>query len=288
MRTRLRNAVILVACCGTLLAACRSGAVPNQVLTKPAPPSVAAPVPRTSGPWAFHPSTQRQNFILDQTAVVAIRLDSAARVDTISTHAEITFTTAAGATSGSVGAFVVQSAGRAAAVPPGLTLPFPFRAEYSASGQQLGFTAPRDASPCSSLALASAQSLRDLWFRMPDTLRVGSAWSDSSSYVVCRDGIPLRATVRRAFRVVDAVEWEGHTRLDIARTARTSIDGTGTQFGESITVSGTGSGTMLYTLDTVSGDVVSADGTSALDFSVRGRLRSQSVRQTVRSSVRRN
>ena len=287
MRRTVRSAVVAAASACTLLSACRSGAVPNQVLTKPSPPSVAVPAPRSNGPWVFHPSAQRQNFVLDQTAVVAFRLDSAARTDTLATHVALTFTAAAGATSGTVSSYVVQNAGRAAAAPAGLALPFPFRAEYSASGQQFGFTAPRDAAPCSSLALAAAQSLRDLWFTAPDTLRIGTTWSDSSSYVVCRDGIPLRATTRRTFRVSGSSERDGTAALTISRISRSTLDGTGSQFGEGVGVTGAGSGSLDYELDIGSGEVVSARGTAALDLTLRSRVRTQVVRQTVEIRISR-
>jgi len=288
MQTRLRYAAVAAASACTLLAACRSSAVPNQVFTKPAPPSVVAPVPRTNTSWAFHPSTPRQNFVIDQTAVVAIRLDTDTRTDTISTHAEITFATTAGATSGTVSAYAVRNAGRAATTPQGLALPFPFRAEYSANGQQLGFTAPRDAAPCASLALAAAQSLRDLWFSAPDTLRVGAAWSDSSSYVVCRDGIPLRATARRAFRVAGSSERDGKVILTISRISRSTLDGAGAQFGESVGVTGAGSGSLDYELDTARGEIVSAKGAATLDLTLRGRARAQAVHQAVEIRISRN
>jgi hypothetical protein len=290
MHTFLRRSFPIAAAACALFAACSGGTVPSQVFTKPAPVSVAPPAARTSaGPWAYRPSTQRQAFTVDQTAVIAIRPDTAARTDSISTHVEVAFTRApSGGTNGNVTAYTVQGAARAAVSPAGLTLPFPFRAEYSASGQQLDFTAPRDATPCSSIALAAAQSLRDLWFKAPDSLRVGSAWSDSSSYVVCRDAIPLRATARRSFRVSGSSEHDGHAVLTISRTSRTTLDGTGTQFGETVGVSGAGGGSLDYELDMTSGEILSAKGTSTLDLTLRSRVRTQVVRQTVEIRIGRS
>lgn len=290
MHTIFRKSFTVAAAACALFAACRAGTVPNQVLTKPAPVSVAPPVARASvGPWAYRPSTQRQGFTVEQTAVIAIHADTSTRTDTISTHVELAFTRAAsGATGGNVTAYAVQGAGRGATLPAGLALPFPFRADYSASGQQLDFTAPRDATPCSSVALAAAQSLRDLWFRAPDTLRVGTTWSDSSSYVVCRDAIPLRATARRAFRVSGSLERDGRVVLTVSRISRTTLDGTGAQFGETVGVNGAGSGSLDYELDTTSGEIVSAKGTSTLDLTLRSRVRTQVVRQTVEIRIGRS
>lgn len=290
MRPMLRTPALAAAVSCSLLAACHGGIVPNQVLTKPAAVSAPAPIPRTNGPWLYRPSTQRQGFIIDQRAVIAIHLDTATRTDTVSSHADVAFTVTpvTSNVSGNVGAFLVQGAGRVAATPVGLVTPFPLRAEYSARESQLDFTAPHDAVPCSSAALAVAQSLRDLWFRPPDTLRVGTTWEDSSSYVVCRDGIPLRATVHRAFRISGISEREGRALLAILRTSRTVIEGTGAQFGEAVEVSGTGSGQLLYDLDPASGEITSASGTATLDLSLRSRVRTQVVRQTVEIRIGRS
>src|ERR1019366_1525297 len=51
MRTTLRTAVLAAVASGSLLAACRGGTIPNQVLSKPAPASVPAPIVRTGDPW---------------------------------------------------------------------------------------------------------------------------------------------------------------------------------------------------------------------------------------------
>ena len=272
-----------------LLAACRGGAVPNQVFTKPAPARATPPAARENGPWAYHPSSQRQGFTVDQSAVITIRLDTVTRTDTIASHAEVSFTRAtSGGMSGNIIAFAVQGSGRGAGTPAGLALPFPFRAEYSASGRQFDFTSPRDAAPCSSVALSAAQSLRDLWFNAPDTLRVGTTWSDSSTYVVCRDAIPLRAISRRSFRVSAFSERDGRALLTIARVSRSTLDATGAQFGETVGVTGAGSGLLDYVFDATSGEVVSAKGTSTLDLTLRSRLRTQVVRQTVEIRIGRS
>jgi hypothetical protein len=254
--------------------------IPNQVLTKPAP-AIQPPVPTgAGGAWAYRLSSHRQGFVLDQHATIAIRADSSTRTDTVSSHAEVSFTaTAASGVTGSVVAFLVQNGVQEPSVPNGLVLPFPFRASYSARGTQIDFTFPRDDLPCTSTPLAVAQSLRDLWFRPPDTLRAGVTWEDSASYVLCRDGIPLRATAHQVFRITAAADHDGRTLLSISRASRTTIEGSGVQFGEAVTVSGSGSGELVYAFDPVAGEIISASGRATTDMSFRSRLRTQAVHQ---------
>jgi hypothetical protein len=292
MPTKFQCAVTAAAIVA-LTAACRSGPIPNQILTKPAPvqtPHAPPAVAAAAGPWAYRASSALQRFTVDQNAAITVGLDSAARTDTVSSHAEVAFTSvpAMHAVDGTLGAFLVGGTGRTAATPAGLHTPFPFRASYPGPNRQIEFTSPADVTPCSSTELAAAQSLRDLWFQTPDSLRVGATWSDSSSYVTCRDGIPLRATVHRMFHVAAATVRNGRTILAVTRLSRTLLDGHGVQFGDSVVVTGAGNGQLAYDLDLSSGQIDSATGTATLDFSLRSSQRMQVVRQTVEIRIGRN
>jgi hypothetical protein len=189
---------------------------------------------------------------------------------------------------GTVGAFLVEGPGHPSATPEGLVTPFPVRGTYTARGLQLEFSAPFDIAPCSSTALGAAQSLRDLWFQAPDTLRAGSTWSDSSKYVICRDGIALHATVHRMFHVTGTSAYEGRPRLAITRLSRTVIDAAASQFGDQVTVSGSGNGQLVYDFDPGSGEVISASGNATLDLSLRSSQRTQLVHQAVEIKIGRS
>lgn len=287
MRTTFQYLTAAAGC--ALLSACQHGPVPNQVLTKPAPARAPAPAIPRSGVWRYAPSTALQRFTIDQRALVTIGLDTTAQPDTLTSHAEVSFTApSAQSVSGSVAAFLVGSGGRVAATPAGLQVPFPFRATYAAPDVQLAFTAPADTASCSSMERAAVQSVRDVWFRAPDTLRVGTTWSDSASYVTCRDGIPLQSVVHRMFRVAGTATRDGRTLLSIARLMRTRIDGRGSQFGDSVVVSGSGNGQLTYDFDPARGEVISATGSSTLDISLRGSQRTQIVRQAAEIRIGRN
>jgi hypothetical protein len=129
------------------------------------------------------------------------------------------------------------------------------------------------------VAWTVAQGLRDLWFRAPDTLRVGTSWRDSTSYVTCRDGIPLQLSVRRDFRVRAVAERDGRAVLTIQRDTRSTLAGDGVQFGERVQFSGSGSGTLQFELEPTTGEFLGGSGTSALEFTMQSRLRTQRVQQ---------
>jgi hypothetical protein len=164
-------------------------------------------------------------------------------------------------------------------MPVGLILPFEFSAVYPAHGRQLVLSAEAATPPCASSGLAVAQSLRDLWFQPPDTLRVGTTWKDSASYVVCRDGIPLRTTVQRTFRITGVEKRAGRLALLIGRSSRTAIEAEAVQSTEAIRISGSGTGEFSYALDPDSGEILSGSGLTELDLVFRSRVRAQRVHQ---------
>ncbi|HLA91148.1 MAG TPA: hypothetical protein VJL28_12040 [Gemmatimonadaceae bacterium] len=185
----------------------------------------------------------------------------------------------AGRVVGSVTAFRVQQGNHEASVPAGISLPISFVAVFTARGRQLTFSAPPTAAPCPSGALGIAQSLRDLWFQTPDTLRLGTTWTDSISYPLCRDGVPLRARVRRSFRVTGADSRAGGVVLTISRTAHGSLEGDGEQFGEPVHLTGSSTGELSYLIAPAVGEILSAQGSAVLEFTLRSRLRTQRAHQ---------
>ena len=174
-------------------AACR-GSVPEQPMSRLAPVASAAAAASTTGPWAYRAVPQRRVFSVKQRAILETRQDTIVRTDTIGALADVAFTILAGGVrvTGSVVAFRVQAPGRGFVAPAGLTLPLVFTGEFSARGRQLEFLVPRGTAPCPEAALNALQSLRDLWFRVPDTLRLRGTWEDTVSQTLCRDGIVLR------------------------------------------------------------------------------------------------
>jgi hypothetical protein len=257
--------------------------VPDQLLHPSAPVVRRAPSAllgaRWGHRWVYRASAQRLVYTLEQHAQLKIRQDTVERFDSVSSRVVAAFTVAGQArVTGTVNDFGVQGSGHGMSVPAGVALPFPFAATYEDRGRQLSFIAP-SASPCLTPALPIAQSLRDLWFQAPDTVWLGRTWSDSTSYASCRDGIQLRTEVHRAFRVSDVVDRDGRVLLTIQRASRTTIEGDGAQSGEAVSVRGSGTGELAYTVDLVAGQILSARGSSNLQIILTGRLRTQNVQQ---------
>ena len=266
-----------------LVGACRSR-IPEQPIGRVEPAPVVVATPAGGGPWLYRPATQRRAVTLNQQATIEIRQDALVRIDTVSLQTEVAYTVFAGThrITGTISAYRVQAGSAAAGTPPGLAVPFPFAGDFPSRGRQLELTQPTSRTACASPAFGATQSLRDLWFQPPDTLRIGTTWSDSSTYVVCRDGIPLQTSSARTFRVAAAADRGGRQVLTIDRRVRGTIRGDGAQSGEPLTILGQLSGELTYQLAPATGEVLSVTGTSLLEFTLTSRLRTQQVLQRSR------
>ena len=260
------------------LGACQPASVQRRGVPKASAASAEGQLGALRGSWPYRPGAQQSFYVFEQRAVLTSASDTVSRIDSVSSRTEVAFAfSAAGKTvTGMVTAFRVQ--GQATAAPRGLVLPFPFSGMFSGPGGQLLLIAPA-AAACVTPSLPIVQSLRDLWFQTPDTLRLGTAWADSASYSSCRDGIPFGIVSRRQFHVSAVTEREGHVFLTLARTSTTAVEGEGTQSGEPVSLAGSGHGKLTYLLDVEGGKIVWARGSNTLEVTLRNKLRTQLVRQ---------
>ncbi|HUF30934.1 MAG TPA: hypothetical protein VMM77_09805 [Gemmatimonadaceae bacterium] len=129
---------------------------------------------------------------------------------------------------------------------------------------------------------------RDLLVAVPEELRVGEGWADTSSMTICRGGVPVTTGVVRAYEVLGTRRDDDGTPLvRLARATTFSLAGTETTaLGQVIALTGTGESQTVLELDLAGGVVRSAirEGTADLAVSY-GRTTtpfSQRMTQTVR------
>ena len=139
-------------------------------------------------------------------------------------------------------------------------------------------TAVRAAATSDALANTSADSLRT-------TLSV--RWDSTSRTTVCRDSIPLTLTSTRRYVVEDARVQDGRVVVVLRRRSTTTLSGTGSQFGEPVTITGEGQGELLFGLRLDDGQMTDGNGVSTLTLSLTGRRKSQVVTQNARLEIRR-
>lgn len=276
MRVRLLVVAVLV-----VVAAC----APRTNGREPARPVVAPPTATSDslrGPWRVRNPARPRAALVTLRAELRSTIDTLSRTDTVASRTWLEWSSVPGSQPqrvvGMVRNFAVQAGGDSTWVPvPELAFPVTFAALVDGPGQQPRFESP-DPAGCDARA-AAAQTLRDAWIAPPQALGVGTAWEDSATYTVCRDGVLLRASGGRGY-VVDGAELrDDRLVLRVLRVSDVQIDGRGVQFGDSVTVTGrsTSQGMLFVSLD--GGAIVSGNVRSELRLEMRGRRRTQQLVQ---------
>ena len=273
-----------------LVALACSGGTPRGPRLAPTPVPVADPVDPLASPWVVRRTGARvaQTIRIDATIDASVDSLTPALVDTM--QSELTAEWSVPTTGfpqryvGSVTAYRVANAADSALLPQGLAVPFAFTAEQRTPGQQPTFTTP-DGASCDAPHAVIVHGVRDLWLSLPDTLVTGQTWQDSGRYVVCRDSIPLQTEVERTFRVTGAMRRGRAVIVTVERRTMTRFAGTGTQFGEPVSISGTGTGAVMLEVALEDGIIVFASGDSELQVTLRGRRRTQEVTQRSRIAI---
>jgi len=169
--------------------------------------------------------------------------------------------------------------------PDAVALPFSFVAIRNIDGAQPEIMIP-DTAECANANAAAMQVWREVWMDLPASLRVGARWADSGKYTICRDGIPLRVTAHRHFETVGMEVRDGHAVVLVSRRSQVTLEGEGFQLGEPISITGSGSGIAALEIALDGGVIVTGEGKAELDLELRGRRRTQHVRQDTRMEIR--
>ncbi|MFN0099988.1 MAG: hypothetical protein ACKVS7_15055 [Gemmatimonadaceae bacterium] len=168
------------------------------------------------------------------------------------------------------------------ATPTGILVPFPFSATRGSTGGA-ELSTP-DAGSCASSA-AFLAPLREALIFPPKRLTPGLLWTDSSTVTVCRDSIPLTVATQRQYRVLGADAEGSEVVVLLERQTRVQMQGSGTQFGEPVEIRAEGEGSTSLTLRLAGAYILRANGSQELRMTMRGRRRTQELRQRSRIEI---
>ncbi|MHB1297408.1 MAG: hypothetical protein ACYC0B_02670 [Gemmatimonadaceae bacterium] len=242
-------------------------------------------------PWLVRRTATPVEQIIHVAAILESRTDSLspARVDTLQSQLAVSWSSPSTRYPlrfvGSVTDYRVGGAAGDSLEPIAeLALPFSFSAEQRDPSTQPAFTSPVT-SVCGSPQASVVNGVRDLWLSLPDTLAPGRTWKDSTTFVICRDSIPLTMHVEREFRVTGAAWKDSAVVASIERRTSTRLSGDGLQFGEPISIRGEGTGSAMFEVSLSTGKASFASGESVLELTMTGRRRSQQLTQRSRISI---
>ncbi|MEX2180619.1 MAG: hypothetical protein WD771_01125 [Gemmatimonadaceae bacterium] len=242
-----------------------------------------------AAPWVLRDGGARRAQIIAVRALLTSELDATVRVDTLRSTMGVAWSAVPGTTparlAGMVTDFRAVMGGDSSGVPAGVNLPFSFVAESRGPGLQPVFTIPESGS-CTNPNAAVMQGVRDTWLSLPDTMVRGTTWRDSSTYLVCRDGLPMTVSAVRTFTVTGARMREGQLVVVVQRVTATQLAGSGHQFGEPIALLGEGEGTMQLDVALAGGVIVHGEGVAELRLEMQGRRRTLVLRQASTVEIR--
>jgi hypothetical protein len=133
---------------------------------------------------------------------------------------------------------------------------------------------------CDSMEDAARAIARDLHIRIASGIHPGQQWTDSSSALVCRGGIPMIATTISTFEVQGMQSAGDTTILPIMRRSSLILAGSGMQGSRRIAVTGEGTSETLFRYELAAGALLDGRGESTL------RLRFETIQQTEQVSQR--
>lgn len=276
--SRARRALLLA----VLVVSC--GSPPPAPPPAPTLPTPSRPAPVVTPPpsrWPIANPVVAASFVVESRAAFNARADSLARSDTAVSQTVLRVVPRGAAIDVTITAYSINSS---YSQPLALTASTRAVGRFDGNGG-IAFEGPGQGS-CTALSSAAFESTRDLWVKWPAEISVGTRWRDSAVAAACRDGIPLRVTIVRSYRVA-AVSSDSSARvIDVERNSTVSVVGRGVLRGDSITVSGEGTGTATLHVAVATGWLLDGTGSSALQLRAVSKARTQIVDQRVEFTLR--
>jgi hypothetical protein len=222
------------------------------------------------------------DFLIESRAEFLARADTLVRSDTSVSRTVLRVVPRGAAIDVTISGYSILSS---YSQPLALTAPSRAVGRFDANGG-ISFEGPGQAS-CTALSSAAFESTRDLWVRWPTEVIAGTQWRDSTVAAACRDGIPLRVTIVRNYHVIGISPDTSAQLIELERRSTVLVAGTGVLRGDSITVSGEGTGSATLRVASATGWLWDGGGRSTLQLRAISRARTQVVDQRVEFTLRR-
>ena len=255
------------------------------------PERIPAPLPTAKSLPNFVYRDGTYTYDLRQTTTVTVGVDSGTLTeDTLQTIAGLTYSISANAgapvVSAMIDSLVITSKHdtlapvRRLAAPVVVQLPLlPFSVATAVDSTAL-------LSTCDSMEETARALAGDLYIQIPVPVQEAQSWSDSTSLVLCRGGIPLTATRISRFYITEVRESRDSVLAKVLRQTSLTITGSGTQSARRITVRGQGTSETAFTYDLRAGRFLESTGQSVLQLGFETIQQTEQVIQRSNSSVR--
>lgn len=122
---------------------------------------------------------------------------------------------------------------------------------------------------------------------VPQEMATDQSWQDSASSSLCSGSLPIVVSVVRNYRITGETIINGIPTLKLERTEKLVTSGEGSQGQHQITINGTGTGKAQVYIDQINGLLLSLNGTTQIELSIKSSGRIQYFSQTSEENVSR-
>lgn len=273
-------ASILIGCGGTRTAP----PPPVEPTPLPLPPIVTAPSART---WTFNYAPGAIRYQISRSATIENQLDSVNRreVSTNITHEIITLVPGDSGISFTavVDTFLTTTQ---SLIRPGQPGQLPVQVEGVFADNKLTIRTDSSTGKCNPISSALVSDLHNLLTQFPAQLSQGQVWQDSVSTTGCQAEIPTTSQMIRSYLVSGEAVYEGRPVLLVQRSDSIQAHGEGAQQQHRLTLSASGTGKVVYHLDTKDGRVVRLTAGQELNLTVTTSAKTHQFKQSSRQDFR--
>ncbi|MEO7366356.1 MAG: hypothetical protein ABIZ36_00270 [Gemmatimonadaceae bacterium] len=280
------------------VAGCASAPV-NAPSPSPAPEGTSEPVGPVAGNnksrrvWRITPTVEVASYQSTLKTTTAERDTPGSRQNSVTTTTNYSLKLVKASNSvrisGNVSAFQIKSDEVAQSLSSNLfVLPFGFDGMILDHNISLHLSSPNQLASLTQCNDSSQTILsiinRDL-IVVPQELVTDQIWQDSTSSSLCSGSLPVVVSVIRNYRITGETIINGVPALKIERTEKLVTSGEGSQGQHQITINGTGTGKAQVYIDQISGLLLSLDGTTQIELSIKSSGRIQHFSQTSEEKV---
>lgn len=165
----------------------------------------------------------------------------------------------------------------------------PFSATLTTTGNLLDFQSPTR-SGCDSALSPIAATARELLIPVPPSFTDSTAWQDSTSTTICRDGIPVTTVAVHHYRVAGQATFDSTAAVQLTRTSTLTIAGSGTpryRTDGTFSITGTGTSSGTFYLDPHAGTLLGGSENGDADITVTTAQSTLPFHQRVKQTITR-
>ena len=266
--------------------ACSSTRGSSPVLPAPSPPPVINPSSAIS--WTFNYAPGATQYQISRSAAIESQSDSGSNreISTNITRELITLIPAGDSGISFTAVVDTFSSTTQGLIGPVQAVQLPVQVSGIFGDSGLMIRSDRSSDKCDPASSAIVSDLHNLLTRFPGQLSRGLVWRDSVSATGCQASIPTSSHTVRSYIVLGESIYERQVVVVVQRTDTIQAEGEGAQQQHPVKLNASGTGKVIYYLDTKDGFVVRLTADQELNLTITTSSKAHQFKQSSRQDFR--